>query len=704
MTDFPKTVTAKLKKLPNSPGVYKFFDSDEGLLYVGKAKVLKNRVRSYFQKSTNHSPKTKKLVGKVAGIDWIETKTEAEALALEANLVHNLKPPFNILLRDDKHFLYLRISKEPFPRVEFTRKFERDGSTYFGPYVKAKDIRKTVEFLREVLQFRTCKVDISPEGKTIRNPENRKIPCLDHQIHRCTAPCNEHIDREKYAEDIRELVEFLRGKSGSIKKRVQKEMMTAAESKEFERAARFRDLFQSIQRVDQQQIASVASDFSADIIGTAFGKKKSFFHVLYVREGKILRSENFALESAEEEKETMSAFLREHMTISSEIPPLVVIPFAFETEEQELWEEFAEELAGRKTEIRLPERGVKKQLLEMATKNAVVQAANDRASFEDVDVLLALQKSLDLPRRPERIECYDISHLGGTHAVGSRVVFLGGEPAKSEYRKYKIRDLESGQIDDFAAMAEVLGRRLKHLQTSDANLKMRKVTKKTEKERVQKEVKGPGIKEVKTQWEFLKADSREVIGYAHLQMRGKQAEIGGILVKEEFRGHGFGTEIVRMIVEKSEEKVLRVLPCHKKLKWQVSIKSLGFAEEKKPPKSFEKIIEERGKKEGKIDCFKISPDDFRKVRNQIPDLLVIDGGKGQLSAVVQVLKKLRLLEKIPVCSLAKREEEIFVPGKSQPLPISKNSEENKLLQRIRDEAHRFAVGFNRQLRDKAMLE
>ncbi len=703
--NIPSAIKKALKNLPQEPGVYQFFDEDKRLLYIGKALNLRKRVRSYFHKSANHSSKTRKMVKKIADITYVTVRSEVEALVLEANFVHEHKPPFNILLRDDKHFLYVKITKEPFPKVVFTRKLERDGSLYFGPYAKAKHVRKIIEFLREILLFRTCKVEISQDGEPLQNPENRKIPCLDFQIRRCTAPCNKRISVEKYNEDIQEVVRFLRGNTSSIKHRLQDIMNEAAQKKEFEKAGRFRDLLIYVQTFDAAQVAAVPQNFSADVIGFSFGKEKSFFHVLYIRKGKILRTENFSLLSGEDERETFLTFLRDHLSYSPEIPPLLLVPEILLESQYSLWEAFIEKYTGRKSEIRFPQRGAKRELLEIAQKNAALQAANSRASYEKKDVLDLLQKSLMLSHRPERIECYDISHLSGTHPVGSQIVFLEGKPAKSEYRKYKIKTLPEGKIDDFQAMAEVLGRRLQHLSRHSQSIVFREVKKQSELQLVETLMKERKIFLMGSflhQFVFRDESVQKDIGYIQLRKIGRSSFVTGLFVLPKFYQEFIEAELLQVFFLSSREKTLRFLYPKRDLRLLVSLQKIGFSEEKNPPQSFQKSIQEHKEKTGEdVLLLKISPKKLRKNAKAIPDLLVIDGGKGQLSAVVKVLDRIGLSESIPVCSLAKREEEIFIPSQSNPLVVPKNAPENQLLQQIRDEAHRFAITFNKQLRKKS---
>jgi hypothetical protein len=314
------------------------------------------------------------------------------------------------------------------------------------------------------------------------------------------------------------------------------------------------------------------------------------------------------------------------------------------------------------------------------------------------------KKSSICQKKPERIECYDISHLSGTYPVGSQVVFVDGKPKKSEYRKYKIKSLSNGDIDDFQAMAEVLGRRLRHLSEHVPILTAEIIKKKKEIEELEKESEKNGeILEGKriTQWRFVEVSTQKTLGYAQIRKVGRGLVIAGVRVLSQWSDSGMELEIIKTIVLSSQEKNLRYLMPNKEIRFSLALTQFGFLEEKKIPQAFQKIIDAYAKKRREAHLFSISPKDIQKAAKKIPDLLVIDGGKGQLSAVVKVLKDLRLFQQISVCSLAKREEEIFVPGKKEPLDIHKNAPENQLLQQIRDEAHRFAVGFNRNLRKKA---
>lgn len=700
-------INKKLKKLPVDPGVYKFFNADGELLYVGKAKSLRARVRNYFQPNAVHGPRTRKLVEKIADLEWTIARSEVEALVLEANLIRELKPPFNVLLRDDKSFLYVKITAEPFPAVFLTRRLERDKATYFGPYAKAGQVRKTLDFLREVLRFRNCEVEISPDGKAGRNPEGRKIPCLDYQIHRCDGPCDARISLEEYRQSIQQLTDFLRGKTAPVRRLMQEEMLKAAAAKEFEKAARFRDLIRSVETIDALQAVSTPIDVSADVIGMSYGKEKSFFHVLFVRHGKVLRSENFNLPSDEDEAETLFAFLREHIAIAPDMPAQLVVPGLFPAGEQSLWEDFIWQMTGQHVALVLPQRGPKRELLALAEKNAKLQAVNARASFEKNEPLDALQSALSLDHRPERIECYDISHLGGTHPVASQVVFVNGKPDKSSYRKYHITSLPPGQIDDFAAMAEVMRRRLRQLKRQESVLSMTDVIAPEERASFASALglADHAVEVLARIWRFVEVATGRHAGYAALLMHGKLAEIRHVWVTPEFEASDTITEIIKTIVLASAEKCLRIVVPRKDLRFQLHLKALGLSEDKKPPKPFLAEASEKDSAaapEPKL-VFKITPADLKRAADQMPDLIVIDGGKGQLSAAHAVLTAEGFDGKIALCSLAKREEEIFLPHRQMPLPIAKGAPENMLLQRLRDEAHRFAISFNKRLRAKAEI-
>ena len=684
---FPSAVRSALKKLPESAGVYQFFDEKGKLLYIGKAKCLKKRVRQYFQKSAHHSPKTKKLIAAIRDIRWITVENEAEALALEANLVHEHRPPFNILLRDDKHFLYVHITDDVFPRVCFTRHMRKGKGTFFGPYVKASAIRKTIDFLREILMFRTCRVDISPEGTVLKNPENKKIPCLDFQVRRCTAPCDARISLEEYHNNIATCTSFLRGNTASFAALLHKKMKQAAEKKEFERAARFRDILLSLENASMRQIASLPEDFSADVIGFFYGVQKSFACIFFVRHGKIIRQEQMQMGNEGSEAETFSAFLREFLAASADIPPLLLLPPLAESEKKGM-EAFAAHMAKKTVEVRIPQRGNKKKLLDLAQKNAALQAANSKASFEEEDVLAQLQRALSLPRRPERIECYDISHISGTHTVASQVVFLGGEPEKKEYRTYKIHAGTPGSPDDFAGMEEVLTRRLRRLSHLHTELKMkRQPLKKKEEE--------------KEKYNFFTSNG-EKVGEIERKKYGSIWVIEHIFCEKKYSDRFGEEEVLRHFLTHTSDRRTRICVGKTDVRRHVFLKRLECTEEKKPPKALSPLLhnKKKGKNTSDENIIFVHKKE-KKSASHVPDLLVIDGGKGQLSSAVRVLKKMNLFTHIPVCSLAKREEEVFVPGKSLPIALKKSAAASELLQRIRDEAHRFAIQFHRNLRKKA---
>ena len=705
----PEKVAKALALLPKESGVYQFYDVDQKLLYVGKAKVLRSRVGSYFQASANHSVKTRKMVAKIHDLKWIVTQSEVEALVLESNLVHEHQPPFNILLKDDKSFLYLKITNEPFPRVMFTRRLKKDAAAYFGPFIKGKEVRQAIDYLREILQFRTCKLEINEAGETTKNPENRKLPCLDYQIKVCTAPCVAKISMTEYAKDITQLKQFFKGNNAPIKQRIAAKIEQAAADLLFEKAAKMRDILRFIERMQAPQVAELPLDFEADVIGMFHGVEKSFFHVFAVRQGKIVRSLPFTIKTGEDEAQTLQHFLREYLLLVTDVPQILVLPQVFPNNEINLWQEFTTELTQRKVEIKLPQKGKFEKLLCLAIKNAGYEAAKSRASFEAIDVVEEVQKALSLIKRPERIECYDISHLAGTEMVGSRVVFIDGTPAKSEYRRYKIQTVERGDIDDFKAMAEVLGRRLKRLQSQRPHFTLEEIDDEERQQEITMRLEELGMnafQQPETQFALHNILDDEVVGYACVRKYGTVLELGGVVVLPEFRGQaGAGTEMVKAVICESKAKTLRAIVAADNLRWIKSLKTLGFTEEKKPPQAMQKELERRTSDDQKQRvCLSIQPAKMRRSIEKVPDLLVIDGGKGQLSAVLKVLQKYKLFAQIPICSLAKKHEEIFVPGRAHALPIPKDHAANKLLQQIRDEAHRFAIGFNKQLRNKSMTQ
>jgi excinuclease ABC subunit C len=552
----------QLKALPAKPGVYLFRDADGAVLYVGKAKSLRPRVRSYFQAgSSDTRPGIPQLVERVADLEVIVTQSEVEALHLEQNLVKRHRPPFNVRLRDDKSFPYIAVTVEDeYPRVMFTRERHRRGVVYFGPYANAKKVRETLDTLNRVFRYRPC------EGP--KPGRHSGIPCLDYHIERCHAPCVGYISKEDYRAVIDQVIEFLSGNDRPIKRELEQQMRTAAAEERFEDAARYRNRLQAVERLSERQAADRRSVGDIDVIGLAVDDQHAAVQVFPLRDGRMIDRYSFHLENAagEELRDVLEAFCLEYYGSAPAVPPQVIVPT--EVGDVSALEGFLSELRGSHVEVRVPERGEKRRLQELAQQNAhlalssaVFQAETKRQ--RRVEALEELREALNLEALPIRIECFDISHAMGSEIVGSMTVFEDAQAKKAHYRKFAIRSLDAQ--DDFAAMAEVISRRFARLTAE------------------------PGSDE-----------------------------------------------------------------------WDESF-------------------------------------------TQVPNLVVIDGGKGQLSAALAAMQAYDL-PRVAVIALAKRVEEVFVPGQAAPILLDRSSPALQVLQRIRDEAHRFAVGFHRQRRDARARE
>ena len=546
-------VRDKLKGLPAKPGVYLFRDERGEVLYVGKAKSLRPRVRSYFQAGKEARHQIPQLVGRIADLDVIVTGTEVEALHLEQNLVKRHRPPFNVRLRDDKSFPYIAVTVEDeFPRVMFTRERHRRGVVYFGPYANAKKVRETLDVLNRVFQFRPC------EGP--KPGRHSGIPCLDYHIERCHAPCVGYISQELYGELIDDVIEFLSGNTKPIVRALQQRMRDAAAEERYEDAARYRNRLFAIENLAEKQGADRRETGSLDVIGIAAAEDRAAVQVFPLRGGKMVDRHAFHLENVEGQDVTtiLEAFCLEYYGNAPAIPPQIVVPT--EVGDVTALGEWLTERRGARVEVRAPARGEKRRLAGLAAQNAALALESEAAQSEQkrlrrVEALEELREALNLESLPLRIECFDISNIQGQEIVGSMVVFQDAVAKKAHYRKFAVRGLD-GQ-DDFAAMAEVIARR-----------------------------------------------------FARLGVTGDEYDE-------------------------------------------------GFA--------------------------------------NAPNLVVIDGGKGQLSAALAAMQAYDL-PRVAVISLAKRVEEVFVPGRPDPIVLDRHNAGLQLLQRIRDEAHRFALDFHRQRR------
>lgn len=535
----------KVSHLPTTPGVYLWHDQYKRIIYVGKAINLRNRVRSYVRHDSRRAPKVEAMMRRAVDVEVIQTKTEMEALILEATLIKEHHPRYNIMLRDDKTYPYVKITvQEEFPRVLMTRRMERDGAKYFGPFTDVTAVHRTLKLLRQHFPLRTCR--------------NMKVdrPCLQYHMGYCEAPCMGYVKKERYATYIDEIVHLFEGKRIPLLDVLQQKMEAAAEELDFETAALYRDQLQSIEKVQEKQ-RMVTQRGDIDVLGIATEGQLACVQLFFIRSGRLLGRENYFVQNDGDEPVTiMTEFIKQYYGASTFIPKELLLPM--ETEDRTLFSEWFSAMKGQQVEVSVPQRGYKKDLLRMAEENAHNFLNERRRQWQyNLDksggAVKKLAEVLDLPRLPERMECFDISHTQGSETVASMVVFEGGRPAKKEYRRFKLKTVQ-GKPDDFKSMAEIMERR-------------------------------------------------------------------------------YGNE--------------RDWP--------------------------------------------------------LPDLIIIDGGKGQLNAALPLIRKVGVSD-VPVISLAKRIEEVFVEGKSESIILSHHSPELQLLQQIRDEAHRFAITYHRKLRGKRNLE
>ena len=571
----PARLKARLKEVPAEPGCYLLRDSDDRILYIGKAKVLRNRVRSYFQSGSGHahSPRIALMVRQVCEIEFIVTDSEAEALALEANLIKNHQPHFNVLLKDDKKYPYLCITwSEAYPRIFITRRrrFRSPLDRFYGPYVDVGLLRRTLALVKRVFPLRQ-----RPQ------PLYRDRTCLNFDIGRCPGVCQQKISSEDYHHTLRQVAMVFQGRNEELLELLQQQMQRYAERLDYESAARVRDQLQGIGTLTADQKMSLGdSSVSRDVIALASDQRVAAVQVFQMRAGKLVGRLGFTAEALAEPGRILQTVIEEHYSQVEgvEIPPELLLQHAIP--QQDLLQEWLSELRGRRVRLAVPQRQQKADLIDLVERNAQYELQRaQRASEQNLLATEDLAQLLELTAPPRRIEGYDISHIQGSDAVASQVVFIDGLPAKQHYRKYKIRSasVRAGHSDDFMSMAEVIRRRFRR-------------------------------------WAQAKAEGADL-----QELRRSNAS---------------------------------------------SLHTGGL--------------------------------------NDWPDVVMIDGGKGQLSAVMEALRELDLDQELVVCSLAKQREEVFVPGASMPLDSEAEQLGVQLLRRLRDEAHRFAVSFHRQQRGERM--
>ncbi|MBT6068273.1 excinuclease ABC subunit UvrC [Candidatus Peregrinibacteria bacterium] len=694
-----KKLDAVKKALPSTPGVYKFL-GDGKVLYVGKAKNLKNRLQTYFRKDDKRSQRIKSLMEKAEDLEYIEVDSELEAFILETNLIKELKPKYNVLMKDDKNYAYIKITQdEDFPRVSVVRKMEKDSARYFGPKTSATAARDTIDLLHKLFRFRNCKLCIKslPNNKVEVTNKVISYPCLEYHIKRCDAPCLGKITPEEYQRNITEIIAFLQGKHDKVIEQLKVRMSEAAASKNFEFAAKLRDKLLAVEKVQERQKISEATHENRDVISFVFRSDKAFFNVFVVRDGKLINQENFTVdtklknlfdpEDIDLRSEILERFMKNYYESTTDFPSEILVS------EEEIDTEFLETWlsveAERKVKIHVPKKGKKSGLLALSLKNAESFAKQCQVKWDTEDARTVgacneLAEALKLDAPPKRIECFDISHISGHETVASMVVFENGKPCKSDYRHFTIKTLEGGEIDDFKAMEEALARRLKYLPKEKIE-RLRILRQEDEKKKtidfiatIPKEIKRKGKKPEKT---------RETIGEVKLSQIAKH------YVASNFKFNS------NALVDNLLEKLVKEVPAPKFYLITDNPEfflKYGFEEIKIFPKEI------KVKKTEKILAFYRSKQ-LKKDKSftSAPNLIVIDGGKGQLSSALKALKETGL--DLNLCSLAKKQEDVYVPEKSFPIHLEKDSQAQYLLQRLRDEAHRFAITHNRKRREKGMF-
>jgi excinuclease ABC subunit C len=606
----------RLSALPLTPGVYIMRNRANDIIYVGKAVALRNRVRSYFRSLKGQAPKVWRMVEQVYDFEYIVTDTELEALILENQLIKKHRPQYNIKLKDDKTYPYIKVTvQEEWPRVTGTRRILEDGALYFGPYPGMSTIYDTIDLLDKLFPFRTCDKEIT--GKDAR-------PCVEYFIHRCLGPCAGLADKNAYEAAIGQVVLFLQGKHDVIIKSMRKDMEGASDNLEFERAAVFRDRIRTVERVLEQQKVFSTTSADEDVIAFARNDGEALVQVFFIRGGKLLGREHYRLEGTAESEpgEIMGSFIEQFYESASYVPPRLILQH--DVSDAEVIQSWLRVKRGTKVSFTVPRRGEKRDMVEMAARNASETLEQLRLRWlsdeqKAVAALTELQQQLNLSVWPQRIECYDVAHLQGTDTAGAMVVFEQGVPQKKEYRRFQIRT--SGN-DDFASMREMLSRRFR-----------------------------------RTAAERAEAERDRALAAARNGDRDEPAP-------------GAAHEATARVEEEQREE--QVAP------------ALGDT------------VEELAQKERQHAAGSGSDKANWSGWAVLPDLVVIDGGKGQLSSAQQVMKEVGLLD-VPMIGLAKREEEVFLPGRSDPVILPARSEALYLLQRVRDEAHRFSNSYNRKL-------
>ena len=720
-----------IKNLPQTPGVYKMKNKEGTVIYVGKAKSLRERVRSYFRKDYEHSSRTRKLVENTADIEFIETGTELEALLLENNLIKELHPRYNILMKDDKSYVYIKIDmNEDFPRIWVVREkaLEKEGLRphpvkYFGPKLASSKVYETLRVLKKLFPFRHCSLDIKwrdSKGKDSVEVTHRTIdyPCLDYSIKRCPGPCIGAVSPVEYKKVVQQIIDFLSGKTDELEKSLKAQMMDAAEKKLFEKAARLRDKLSLIQNITEKQRITDLERQNTDVINFITDQDKVYFNVFMIRGGKLIGQENFILnaleigKNANEEdfrKEALESFLPQYYEKAADIPKEILIPE--ESEHKQSLEMWLKEKTNEKVVILNPKRGEKNHLLELSLKNAESFSKQYRlkwlADEQKAGAVKRLTEILNLPKPPKRIEGFDISHLGGKETVGSMVVFENGIPKNEHYRHFKLRTIE-GKPDDYASMKEILARRLKYLNKT-ISARIKKASKKDILliQKWGREMKWQELYK-KPDWQnfLMLRVKKEIAGMVRfVELQKGIFAVEAMYITEKYREQKLSYILLDKLIGKIKDKKARIYVFSDQHLINHYLE-YGFIEVNQAPKN----IQKRNNAWEKLDNLKYKILAYYKEKKRPndpsftskPDLIIVDGGKGQLSTALIALKQLKL--EIPIIALAKQFEEIYMPHEKAPILLEEGDSALKLLQRIRDESHRFAITFGRELHRKSIFQ
>lgn len=681
-----------VKNIPNQSGVYIFKDKNKKIIYIGKAINLKKRVSSYFNKQTK-STKTNKMISQISDIDYTVVSSELEAILLETNLIKEHQPKYNILMKDDKNFVYLKITvNEDFPRIFITRKVLKDKAKYFGPKTAKIKLEKTLKILQKIFPYRSCNLQIIDETKnknklprkvTVQN-RTIKYPCIDYHIKKCDGPCIGEISPEEYKKIINSVIDFFEGKQDKILQTLRNEMKNLAISKEFEKAAKIRDKIILIENILEKQNISAPDNKNLDVINYIKIENISYFNLFQVRNGKLINQENFQFTTKDSEldddKELLKNFIQQYYEKATDIPKEILIPQ--NSNKKELLMEWLTILKGEKVKIIIPIKGRNNKLLELSKQNAENYAKLTKIKWEGnltttrKTALKEAKNILNIKSEIKRIECFDVSHISGTHQTASMVVFLNGLPKKDHYRKFKLSEDKNQKPNDLKSIKEVLDRRLKYIHTNtDQKYRLTNLTKKD--------------------LSIYKINNRKKSLFYFKIVQNKE-------IKHIFKVEKISNNYIAIFNEITDNQVL--LDLTEKLLIKFKIKKLYAKIDSKNIDIYEKIGYQKIKKltikintKKQEEILLIQKHNLKKddSLNSKPDLIVVDGGIEQLKISIKVLNKYNI--KIPIISISEKNE--ILSGKSK-LPInSKNKENfNNLIRHLRDEAHRFALKYHHKLK------